>query len=141
MKLSCFLRRHSAVPSDVRNLGLRFSQCRCCGRDMIHFRGSWKTAPRGFRIVWRRVDEIVADAVPRKLIRNLPVLSPSAGRTSVQDMVRRVVELVDLFRAGLRLAGWAIAERCRTLGESLLEPLRPRQFVLPLRSPSVIANR
>ena len=141
MKLSCFLRRHSAVPSDVRNLGLRFSQCRCCGRDMVHFRGSWKTAPKGFRIVWRRVDEIVADAVPRKLIRNLPVLSTGTGRTSVQDMVERVVEMVDLAGSGLRLAGWAIAERCRALAESLLEPLRPRQFVLPLRSPHIMVHR
>jgi hypothetical protein len=134
MNLSCRLGRHSAVPSDVRNLGLRFSQCRCCGEDMVHFRGSGRTAPRGFRIVWRGVDEIVADAVPRKLIRNLPVLSPAACRSSVHHLIERAVEMVDLAGAGLRLAGWAFAERCRTLRESLLEPLRPRQFVLPLQA-------
>lgn len=132
MNLSCLLGRHSAVPSDVRNLGLRFSQCRCCGSDMIHFRGSWKTAPRGFRIVWRRVDEIVAEAVPRKLIRNLPVLRAGACPNSVQDLVRRAMEMSDLVGSGLRVAGWAIAERYRALRESLLEPIRPRQFALSL---------
>jgi len=131
MNLSCLLGRHSPVPSDVRNLGLRFSQCRCCGSDMIHFRGSWTTAPRGFRIVWRRVDEIVADAVPRKLVRNLPVLRPGACRNSAQDLIRRAMEMIDLASAALRLAGWEIAERCR----ALLEPFQPRQLVLPLRSP------
>jgi hypothetical protein len=132
MNLSCLLGRHSAVPSDVRNLGLRFSQCRCCGSDMIHFRGSWKTAPKGFRIVWRRIDEIVAEAVPRRLIRNLPVLSHGAGRGNVHDLVERAEEMIQLVAAGLKLAGWAIAERCRTLSESLFEPLRTRPLVLPL---------
>jgi hypothetical protein len=132
MNLSCLLGRHSPVTSDVRNLGLRFSQCRCCGSDMIHFRGSWKTAPKGFRIVWRRVDEIVADAVPRKLIRNLPVLRPGAYRNSAYDLVRRAEETIDLVGSALRVAVWGIAERYRTLRESLLEPLRPSQLVLPL---------
>jgi hypothetical protein len=132
MNLSCLLGRHSAVPSDVRNLGLRFSQCRCCGSDMIHFRGRWKTAPKGFRIVWRRVDDIVADAVPRKLIRNLPVMSPRACRNSAQDLVRRAVDTIDLVGSALKVAGWGIAERYRTLRESLLEPFQPRQLVLPL---------
>jgi hypothetical protein len=135
MNLSCLFGRHSPVPSDARNLGLRFSQCRCCGSDMVHFRGRWKTAPRGFRIVWRRVDEIVADAVPRKLIRNLPVLSPGACRSSAQDLIRRAVETIDLAGSALRVVGWEIAERCRTLRESLLEPFQPRQFVLPLTLP------
>jgi hypothetical protein len=132
MHLSCLLGRHSVVPSNVRNLGLRFSQCRCCGSDMIHFRGSWKTAPKGFRIVWRGIDEIVADAVPRRLIRNLPVLSPGAHRNNVHDLIQRAQEMIDLAGAGLRIAGWAIAERCRALRESLLDPLQPRQLVLPL---------
>jgi len=132
MHISCLLGRHSVVPSNVRNLGLRFSQCSCCGADMIHFRGSWKTAPKGFRIVWRGIDEIVADAVPRKLIRNLPVLSSGTQRGNVHDLIQRTQEVMDLAGAGLRIAGWAIAQRCRALRESLLEPLQPRQFVLPL---------
>ena len=134
MNLSCLLGRHSAVPSDVRNLGLRFSQCRCCGSDMIHLRGSWRTAPKGFRIVWRRVDEIVADAVPRKLIRNLPALRAEAGRNSAHDLARRAIEISELVGSGFKVAGWAIAERLRNLRESLFEPVRPRQLVLPLRA-------
>jgi hypothetical protein len=124
MNLSCLLGRHSAVPSHVRNLGLRFSQCRCCGSDMIHFRGSWKTAPKGFRIVWRRVDEIIAEAVPRKLIRNLPVLHAGACQNSVQDLIRRAFEMGDLVGSGLKVAGWAITERYRAL----------RELVLPLHA-------
>jgi hypothetical protein len=62
------------------------------------------------------------------------VLSPAACRSSVHHLIERAVEMVDLAGAGLRLAGWTFAERCRTLRESLLEPLRPRQFVLPLQA-------
>jgi hypothetical protein len=132
MNLSCLIGRHSALPSDVRNLGLRISQCRCCGRDMIHARGRWTEVPRGFRIVWRRLDEVIAEAVPQKLVRNLPVLSRDARRHSLHDLVRRAAEMKDLVSAGFKVAGWAFAEHCRSLRDSLLEPFRPRQLVLPL---------
>ena len=132
MKLSCRLGRHTAVPSDVRNLGLRFSNCRCCGRDMIHSRGRWTSVPPGFRIVWRRLDDVLAAAVPLKLTRNLPVLAPGAYRNSAQDLAERAREMIELVGSGLKVAGWAIAARCRTLRESLFEPARPSQLVLPL---------
>jgi hypothetical protein len=132
MNLSCPLGRHSAVPSDVRNLGLGVSQCRCCGRDMIHKSGRWTTVPRGFRIVWRRLDEVIADAVPLRLVRNLPVLSRDARRHSLLDLTRRAADMADLVRSGIRVAGWGFADRCRALRASLLEPLQRQQLVLPL---------
>lgn len=131
MTLSCLLGRHSALPSEVRNLGLRFSQCRCCGRDMIHSRGRWTLVPRGFRIVWRRLDEVLADAVPLKLTRNLPVLSRQAHRHSLAELARSTADWVEFVAAGLMVTGWTIADKCRALRASLLEPLQARQFVLP----------
>ena len=132
MTISCLLGRHAALPSDVRNLGLRISQCRCCGRDMIHARGHWTTVPRGFRIVWRRLDEVLAEAVPLRLTRNLPVLSRHAHRRSLAELARRTAELAEFVTSGLMVAGWTIADKCRALRASLLEPLQSRQFVLPL---------
>jgi len=135
MILSCLLGRHEALPSDVRNLGLRVSQCRCCGRDMIHSRGRWTTVPRGFRIVWRRLDEVIAEAVPLRLTRNLPVLSRNAHRHSLAELAHRAAEMAEIVTSGLMVAGWTIAEKCRALRASLLEPLQPRQLVLPFSSP------
>jgi hypothetical protein len=132
MNLFCLFGRHSALPSDVRNLGLHFSQCSCCGRDMIHSRGRWTTVPRGFRIVWRRLDEVIAEAVPQKLTRNLPVLSRAARRHAMLDLVRRAKDMIEIAGSGLKVTGWAIADRCRTLRAALLEPFQPRQLVLPL---------
>jgi len=132
MNLSCRLGRHSALPSDVRNLGLRVSQCRCCGRDLIRARGRWTGVPRGFRIVWRRLDEVMAEAVPLRMVRNLPVLSRHAHRHGLAELARRAAEMADLVTSGLMLAGWAIADKCRAIRASLLEPLQPRQLVLPL---------
>jgi hypothetical protein len=132
MKPSCLLGRHSALPSDVRNLGLRFSQCRCCGRDVIRARGRWTEVPRGFRIVWRRLDEVIAEAVPLKLTRNLPVLSRNARRHFILDLARRATDMIELVGSGLKVTGWAIADRCRALCASLIEPFQPRQLVLPL---------
>jgi len=131
MNVSCLLGRHSALPSDVRNLGLRVSQCRCCGRDMIHARGRWTTVPRGFRIVWRPLEEVLAQAVPLRLVRNLPVPSRRAHRHGLAELARRAVEIVDFVTSGLIVAGWMFADRCRAFGTSLLEPLQPRQLVLP----------
>jgi hypothetical protein len=132
MILSCLIGRHSALPSDVRNLGLHVSQCRCCGRDMIRARGRWTEVPHGFRIVWRRLDEVIAEAVPLKLTRNLPVLSRNARRHAVLDLVQRATDMIELVGSGLKVTFWTIADRCRTLRASLLEPVEPRQLVLPL---------
>ena len=135
MNPSCLLGLHSAVPSNVRNLGLRVSQCACCGRDMIHKRGRWTNVPSGFRIVWRRVDEVIAEAVPLRLVRNLPVVCRDARPRGLLDLERRVEDLADLARSACHMVMWSIADRCRALRLSmiaLMEPLRPRQLVLQL---------
>jgi hypothetical protein len=132
--LSCLFGRHSALPSDVRNLGLRVSQCSCCGRDMIHARGRWTQVPRGFRIVWRRLDEVVAEAVPLRLTRNLPVLGRHRRRRFMLDLARRAADMIEIVGSGLKITGWAIADRCRALRASLFEPMEPRQLVLPFHA-------
>ena len=131
MNLSCLFGRHEALPSDVRNLGLRVSQCRGCGRDMIRLRGRWTDVPDGFRIVWRRPGEM-AEAVPLKLVRNLPVLSRKARRHSLHELARRVLDTVDVAGSGLAVLGWTVADFCRTLRDSLQAPRRPQQLDLPL---------
>ena len=142
MKLSCLFGRHAALPSDVRNLGLRVSQCRDCGRDMIHRRGRWTTVPRGFRIVWRRLDEVMAEAVPLKLVRNLPVLSRRARHSRLGEIARRALDAIDVAGPGLGIIGWAIGDFCRGLRDSLLAPRAPQQLVLPLFPPrATIATR
>lgn len=132
MHLSCLIGRHSVLPSNVRNLGLRVSQCRCCGRDMIHRQGRWTTVPSGFRIVWRRLDEVMAEAVPLKLTRNLPVLSRDGAGAALS---RRIAELIDLAGTTVAMVGWTIADHCRALAEALQGPRRPQQLVLPLYVP------
>lgn len=135
MNPSCLLGLHSAVPSNVRNLGLRVSQCRCCGRDMIHKRGRWTKVPSGFRIVWRRLDEVIAEAVPLRIVRNLPVVCGDASPRSLLDLARRVEDVTELARSAFHLVGWSIADRCRILRRSMIDligPFRPRQLVLQL---------
>jgi hypothetical protein len=99
---------------------------------MIHARGRWTGVPRGFRIVWRRLDEVIAEAVPLKLTRNLPVLSRNARRHAVLDLTQRAADMIELVGSGLKVTIWAIADRYRTLRASLLEPLQPQQLALPL---------
>jgi hypothetical protein len=98
---------------------------------MIRARGRWTTVPYGFRIVWRRLDEVLADARPLRLVRNLPVLRDGRDHR-IQDLVRRASDLALLLGASLRVAGWAIADRWRALRAALIEPFQPRQLVLPL---------
>jgi hypothetical protein len=141
MNLSCLFGRHSALPSDVRNHGLRVSQCGGCGRDMIRMRGRWTTVPRGFRIVWRRLDEVGTDAVPLKLVRNLPVLSRRERRSSLRALARRALDTLDLAASGLGVLGWTIADACRDLRESLQAPRGPQQLDLPALSRAVDNGR
>ena len=134
MHFSCLFGRHQALPSAVRNLGLRVSQCRCCGRDMIHRRGRWTTVPRGFRIVWRRLDEVIAAAVPLKLARNLPA-PVRRSENVLHRLANRTADAILFAGAGLRILGWTIADRRRALRGALVEARAPRQLVLPLPAP------
>jgi hypothetical protein len=98
---------------------------------MIHARGRWTTVPRGFRIVWRRLDEVLAEAVPLKLTRNLPVRRDTRAH-GLHELGRRAADLAHLVSASFRIAGWAIADRCRALYMTRFESLQPLQLVLPL---------
>lgn len=107
MSLTCLLGGHRAFPSSVRNQGFYFSQCRCCGRDMIRSSRGWQIVPKGFRVVWRRASTI----------RNLPVaVAPGAPA----GLVRRLAAALDLagiaFRtlyslAARRLSAWRASAR------------------------------
>jgi len=136
MNILCLLGRHSAVPSEVRNQGFRFTQCRSCGCDMIGMRGAWKSVPKGFRVVWKGAGEPGAAAVPLRLIRNLPTLRPSPLHQRLERVARRVSEAVDLAGSAIRMAGWSLAGRYAALRGSLILALQPRQLVLPLPRPA-----
>ena len=136
MNVLCLLGRHSAVPSEVRNQGFHFTQCRCCGRDLIGMRGAWKRVPKGFRVVWRALDAPAATPVPRRLVRNLPALRHSPFRERLDRFARGVSGSADLALSAARVIGWSIAGHVRALRESLTQPFLPRQLVLPLPRPA-----
>jgi len=132
MNISCLLGHHSAVPSEVRNQGFHFTQCRCCGRDLIGMHGAWKSVPKGFRVVWKAADAPIAAAVPQRLVRNLPVLRRSQFQQRLERLAWRVSGTADLAVSAVRLIGWSLAGHVRALRASLIQPFQPLQLVLPL---------
>ena len=132
MHVSCILGGHSAFPSSVRNQGFYFSQCRCCGRDMIKSRSGWQKVPKGFRVVWQREPAPAAEAEPEVLIRNLPVPVPPRG---LARLALRLAAALDLAGTALRGLALVAGQRLRAWQASLAEPLRPRQLVLRLPAP------
>jgi cell division protein FtsZ len=125
MPIMCLVAGHHAFPSSVRNQGFYFSQCRCCGRDMIRSQRGWRKVPKGFRVVWRR----------EASIRNLPVVVAAGSPAGV---ARRLAAAADLAGTALRgLIGLA-ARRLRAAWQaSMTAPLRPRALVLRLPAPAV----
>lgn len=132
MPISCILGGHNAFPSSVRNQGFYFSQCRCCGRDMIKSRSGWQPVPKGFRVVWQRAAKAAAEAAPELLIRNLPVLVPPRG---LARLALRVAAAFDLAGTALRGLAWVAAQRLRAWRASMTDQLRPRQLILRLPAP------
>lgn len=128
MPISCLLGGHNAFPSSVRNQGFYFSQCRCCGRDMIKSRNGWQPVPKGFRVIWQREHR----AVPEVLIRNLPVTLPPRG---FARLALRLAAAVDLAGTALRGLAFVAAQRLRAWRASVTEQLQPRQLVLRLPAP------
>ena len=53
MGILCRLAGHKAAPSNIWNNGHYFSRCTICDCEMIGRGGSWRTIPRGYRVVWR----------------------------------------------------------------------------------------
>lgn len=135
MNILCLLGGHSAVPSEVRNQGFHFTHCRCCGHDLIGMHGAWKSVPKGFRVVWKAADAPAASPVPRRLVRNVPMLRGNPMRQRLKELARAVSGAADLAGSALRLIGWSLAGHVRALRASLtqpFQPLRPLQLVLPL---------
>jgi hypothetical protein len=61
MARSCTSGRHSPAHPIVRNQGFDFSHCRHCACDLIRSDRSWRTVPRGFRVVWRGPERPLTD--------------------------------------------------------------------------------
>jgi hypothetical protein len=57
MGILCRLAGHKAAPSNIWNNGHFFSRCTICDCEMIGRGGSWRTIPRGYRVVWRPREE------------------------------------------------------------------------------------
>jgi len=122
MSIICLLAGHHAFPSSVRNQGFYFSQCRCCGRDMIRSQRGWHKVPKGFRVVWRRA----------ATIRNLPVAVAPGSRGG---FAHRITAALELAGTALRALTTLAAGRLRAWRTALAAPLQPRPLVLLLPAP------
>jgi len=135
MRISCAVGRHRAGSRLVRNQGFEFGRCRACGRDLVRSRGSWRTVPGGFRVVWRRGPP-GAGAAPSAAQFLLDL--PASGRSLVAaGAVRgrgrgRIAAAADFVVLGAHCLAWAIADRFRAWIESLRAPRVARRPVLSL---------
>jgi hypothetical protein len=53
VSMICSLVGHRAGADCVHNAGHLFSRCLRCASDLVEQEGSWTSAPKGFRIVWK----------------------------------------------------------------------------------------
>jgi hypothetical protein len=110
MRLHCIAGLHDVAPGEVRNLGLEFSHCRCCRRDMVRSRRHWRTVPKGFRVVWKRVAPRRTEIDAAQLFFDLP--SAERSRTiPIRGQRKRGSGLLDLVAAGLQYFAWTVVGR------------------------------
>jgi hypothetical protein len=128
----CKLGRHAPAPGAVRNQAFEFSCCRRCGRDLVRSRGTWRTVPKGFRVVWRQPGP-AAELNAAQLLLNLPAsgralaLPPAPNRG--KRRVATTVELVVLMARGL---AELVADRFRSWIGILAAPAARSPPVLSL---------
>ena len=72
MSIACSLRGHQRAALVIRNGGHSFSNCCRCGSDIVERSGRWRTAPAGFRIVWKL-------ASPEQTLSQVPEAEPPAA--------------------------------------------------------------
>ncbi|HEY1606826.1 MAG TPA: hypothetical protein VGF77_14640 [Allosphingosinicella sp.] len=101
MDIFCRAGRHSRTPDEpVWNNGYWFSSCKRCGCDLVRRGGGrWRTAPNGFKVVWkpRREGQIdwnglIAMRPDRKPADSLPMLEASNDRDSPEPAAAPAVE-------------------------------------------------
>ncbi len=133
MRLSCTVGRHRAGSRPVRNQGFEFGCCRGCGGDLVRSRGSWRTVPRGFRVVWRREAGPPAAPSAAQLLFDLPAPGRTLALPRAPERRRsRVAAAAELLALGAFCLAWEIADRIRAWMKSLRAPRMAPQPVLCL---------
>lgn len=92
--LLCAIGWHHAAPGGRWNRGYCFSRCVRCGRDMIRGDGGEWRVPSGYRVVWKRRDEVLPARSPRTSA-NPPGLSQAT--TFPADFMNEESEASDWF--------------------------------------------
>jgi hypothetical protein len=133
MRLHCIAGLHDVAPGEVRNQGLEFSHCRSCGRDMIRSRRHWRTVPKGFRVVWKRVAPRRTEIDAAQLFFDLPSAERSRTIPSPGQR-RRGSGLLDLVVAGLRYFAWSAVGRLQAWRRTLSPPHTAGRPILRLTS-------
>jgi len=134
MRLSCVVGRHRAGSRRVRNQGLEFGCCICCGGDLVRSRGAWRSVPTGFRVVWRRqAPASVKAASGAQLLFDLPASGRDLALRRVPGRRKsRAAAAAELLALGARGLAWAIADRVRVWMKPLRAPAPAARPVLGL---------
>ena len=54
MRLLCHLGWHRPSATTIENEGRTFSRCVACGADLVKASHGWKTAPKGYKVIWKK---------------------------------------------------------------------------------------
>lgn len=57
MRLFCSFGWHRPSPRVIPNEGRLFSRCTACNADIIMVGRSWRTAPKGYQVIWKETAE------------------------------------------------------------------------------------
>lgn len=75
MRLLCALGRHRPSSKVIPNEGRIYSRCTICNADLIKVGRGWRTAPPGYRVIWKE-----AEAEPAPAEAEEAATKPAAGK-------------------------------------------------------------
>lgn len=123
MRRSCVAGRHDAGPRRVRNQGMEFGRCRGCGRDLVRSRGTWRSVPKGFRVVWRRSAAGETETSAAQLLFDLPANGRALALAAMPARKRgRAAAALELAALGARGLAGALVDRLGRWVKAFLAP-------------------
>jgi hypothetical protein len=135
MAVLCMIGRHRALPRHVRNQGFDFGSCRRCRRALVRSGRTWRSIPKGFRVVWKSEPNPERDCnSSRQLLLDLPCAARALALRPAPSGRRAAALALDLLWLGAHALRWLFLDRLTRWSAAVFRIPRRRTRMLSLSS-------
>lgn len=107
MRILCAVGWHKPSQKIIENEGRTYSRCKRCGADLIKVGEGWKTAPRGYRVIWKDPNAPETAETAKEPAKRKP---RSGAKSKARKPSRRKSEVVNVAAAARAVEAAETAE-------------------------------